>query len=90
MGLSFYYGSFDIDLFKKNRSGEFGGYEDLEDYPQMTIRAPIDTVLVIKNSIAFLTAEDLGATDLDLRYCGKVNLGELVSRRFGRRWIWKC
>ena len=74
-----YYGSFDIDLFKKNRSGEFGGYEDLEDYPQMTISAPIETVLVIKNSIAFVTAEELGATDLDLRFCGKVNLGDVTG-----------
>ena len=72
-----YYGSFDINIFKKNRSGEFGGYEDLEDYPQMTISAPKETILIIENSIAFVTAEELGATDLDLRYCGKVNLGNV-------------
>ena len=74
-----YYGSFDINMFKKNTSGEFGGYEDLEDYPQMTIMVPKETVLIIENSIAFLTAENLGATDLDLRYCGKVNLGDVMG-----------
>ena len=74
-----YYGSYNIGWFKKEKSGEFGGYEDLEDYPQITIRAPKDTVLVIENSIAFVRAEDLGGTDLDLRYCGKVTLGNVTG-----------
>ena len=72
-----YYGSFDIGFFKKNKSGNFGGYEDLEDYPQITISAPKDTVLVIQNSIPFLNAEDLGGTDLDLRSCVKVEVGNV-------------
>ena len=72
-----YYGSYNIGWFKKEKSGEFGGYEDLEDYPQITVHAPKDTVLVIENSIAFVTAADLGGTDLDLRYCGKVKLGNV-------------
>ena len=72
-----YYGSYSLGFFKKETSGEFGGYEDLEDYPQITISAPKDTVLIIENSIPFMTAEDLGTTDLDLRSCGKVNLGNV-------------
>lgn len=74
-----YYGSYSFGLFKKESSGEFGGYEDLEDYPQITITAPDDTVLIIENSIPFITAEDLGATDLELRSCGKVNLGNVTG-----------
>lgn len=74
-----YYGSYSLGWFKKEKSGEFGGYEDLEDYPQITISAPDDAVLVIENSIAFLTAGDLGETDLDLRSCGKVNLGNVAG-----------
>ena len=74
-----YYGHYDLTIFKKNRDGKFGGYEDLEDYPQITLRVPKDTVLIIENSIAFLTAEDLGAADLDLRSCGKVNLGHVAG-----------
>lgn len=74
-----YYGSYSLGLFKKEKSGEFGGYEDLEDYPQITIKAPKDTVLVIENSIPFITAEDLGGTDMSLRYCGKVNLGDVTG-----------
>jgi hypothetical protein len=74
-----YYGSYNIGWFKKEKSGEFGGYENLEDYPQITIRAPKDTVLVIENSIAFLTAEDIGKADMDLRYCGRVKLGNVTG-----------
>ena len=74
-----YYGVYNFALFKKEKSGEFGGYEDLEDYPQITISIPKQAVLVIENSIAFITAEDLGAADLDLRYCGKVNLGNIAG-----------
>lgn len=74
-----YYGSYSFGLFNKEKNGEFGGYEDLEDYPQITVRAPSDTVLVIDNSITFLTAEDLGETDLDLRSCGKVDLGDVAG-----------
>lgn len=74
-----YYGSYSFGLFKKEKSGEFGGYENLEDYPQITLQLPKDSNLVIENSIAFVTAEDLGGAELDLRYCGKVNLGDLSS-----------
>ncbi|MDB2439799.1 DUF2807 domain-containing protein [Hellea sp.] len=74
-----YYGRFSLDLFKKEKSGKFGGYEDLEDYPQITISAPKDTVLIIENSIPFLNAQDLGGTDLDLRSCGKVYLGNVAG-----------
>ena len=74
-----YYGNYSFDLFKKKSSGGFGGYEDLDDYPQITVRAPKETVLVIENSIAFITGEDFGGTDLDLRYCGKVTLGNVTG-----------
>jgi len=74
-----YYGSYSLGLFKKERSGEFGGYEDLEDYPQITISAPKETVLVIENSIPFITAENIGSTNLNLRHCGRVKLGNIAG-----------
>jgi hypothetical protein len=74
-----YYGQFNITWFKKNNSGEFGGYEDLEDYPQLTIEAPKDTALVIRNSVPFMTAGDLGSVDANLGHCGKVNLGDIAG-----------
>ncbi len=74
-----YYGKYNIVWFKKESSGELGGYEDLEDYPQLTIEAPKDTALVIRNSIPFMTAGDLGSVDADLDHCGKVNLGDIAG-----------
>jgi len=74
-----YYGKYNITLFKKNESGEFGGYENLEDYPQLTIKAPEDTVLVIRNSIPFLTGENFGEAYLALSSCGKVTLGNVAG-----------
>jgi len=72
-----YYGKYNITLFKKNGSGEFGGYENLEDYPQLTIQAPEDAVMIIRNSIPFLTGENFGEADLELSSCGKVTLGDV-------------
>lgn len=60
-----------------NRSGRSGGYEDLDDYPILEIDAPADTVLVIRNAIPFLDAEDLGGADLEVDHCGKVNMGDI-------------
>ena len=72
-----YYGRYDLSFFKKKSTGEFGGYKDLEDYPLITVSVPKNTVLKIENSIAFLNAADLGEAELSLRYCGKVNLGNI-------------
>jgi len=73
-----YYGSFGISWFKKDRKeGNFGGYEDLEDLPKLTISAPRDTNLVIRHSIPFLKAGDLGSADLDISHCGEVELGNI-------------
>ena len=72
-----YYGSFSISLFKKQSDGRVGGYKNLDDFPKLSISAPKDTKLIIRNSIPFLTAGDLGAADLKLSSCGKVDLGHL-------------
>ena len=72
-----YYGSFSISLFKKHNQGKVGGYKNLDDFPKLSLSAPKDTKLIIRNSIPFLTAGDLGAADLKLSSCGKVDLGDL-------------
>lgn len=72
------YGSFSMDWFGKEKSGNFGGYEDLEDYPILTINLPKDTNVVVQNSIIFTDgAPSIGAADLDLRHCGSVSLGDI-------------
>jgi len=72
-----YYGSYSISWFKRESQGDWGGYENLEDYPILTIKAPKDTTLIIRNSIPFLTAGDMNTADVNLSFCGKVNLGDL-------------
>ena len=72
-----YYGSYSISWFKKENRGDLGGYKDLDDYPNLTVTAPKDTTLIIRNSIPFLTAGSLGSADLKLVSCGKVTLGDL-------------
>lgn len=75
-----YYGSYNIGWFKKESNGEFGGYEDLEDYPQLTVKVPENATLIIRNSIPFLTAStDLAGADIDMRYCGKVYLDNITE-----------
>lgn len=69
-----YYGSWS---WNERKSETFGGYEDLEDYPKLTITAPSDTVLVIRNSIPFIESGDLGGADLEIQACGKVNMGDI-------------
>jgi hypothetical protein len=72
------YGSFSVDWFGKEKSGRFGGYEDLDEMPILTITVPDDTNLIINNSILFTDgAPDVGSADIDLRYCGAVQLGDI-------------
>ncbi len=72
-----YYGSYSISWFKKESRGDLGGYKNLEDFPNLTVTAPKDATLIIRNSITFVTADNLGSADLKLVSCGKVNLGDL-------------
>jgi len=72
-----YYGSYSISWFKKESNGEVGGYENLEDYPNLTVNVPKDATLIIRNSIPFIKAGDLDSADVKLVSCGKVNLGDL-------------
>jgi len=73
-----YYGRYNISVFsKKEKSGQFGGYKDLESYPVLTISAPDDLNLIIKNSIPFITLGDMGSLDASLKSCGELNTGNL-------------
>ena len=74
------YGSYDINWFGKKKEGNFGGYEDLEEFPVLNITMPADTKLLISNSVVFTQgAPDIGEADLELRHCGKVNLGNVEN-----------
>lgn len=62
---------------KKERSGTWGGYKDLEDYPALTLTVPKGTQLVIRNAIPFAKFGDLGGVDATMDHCGKVTAGNI-------------
>ncbi|WP_017931564.1 GIN domain-containing protein [Robiginitomaculum antarcticum] len=69
-----YYGNWS---WSKKKSGTIGGYEDIEDYPKLTISAPSNTILVVRNSIPFIETGDLGGANVEVQACGKINMGDL-------------
>lgn len=73
-----YYGSYDLNFFKKKSQGNFGGYEDLNEYPTLSLSLPNNTQLVVRNAIVFTEGEpDMASANLQLKSCGKVNLGNV-------------
>ena len=75
-----YYGRYNISWFGKDpEKGEFGGYKNLEDYPNLTISAPSDVHVEVRNSIIFGKAGDIGSADLNLKYCGNLKTGDIAG-----------
>lgn len=73
-----HYGRYNVSWFnKKEKSGQFGGYANLDTFPIMTISAPDDVDVIIKNSIPFMTIGNMGALDVNLNYCGNLDIGDL-------------
>lgn len=74
-----YGGSYNFSFFgNKEKKGILGGYEDLEDYPTLTLSLPVDASLKLRNSIVFSQGTpDIYSADLSLIHCGTINLGRL-------------
>lgn len=72
-----HYGKYSISLGKKSWLGRSGGYKDLEDYPSLNITAPDDVHLVVRNSVIFGEASDIGSADLELSSCGDLTIGNI-------------
>jgi len=74
------YGNYSFDWFGKKKEGNFGGYEDLDDFPVLEITMPEDTDLIIENSVVFSDGTpNVASADLELRYCGQVTLGDVEN-----------
>jgi hypothetical protein len=65
---------------KSSKSGDFGGYKNLDDYPKMTITGPEDMTFVVKNSIPFGTIGNLEYADVSLKHCGRLEIGDVTER----------
>lgn len=76
-----YRGVYNLTWFGKKKEGVFGGYEDLEDLPILTISLPKDTKLTVRNSIVFTHGTpDIAAGDINQRHCGDINLGNVAGK----------
>ena len=74
------YGRFKFDFFGKKKDGRFGGYENLKDYPVLNITLPVDTNVIIRNSVIFTDGTpDVGSADIALPHCGSVKLGHVKN-----------
>lgn len=74
------YGRYDLNWFGKRKEGRFGGYKNLEDYPELNITLPSDVTLLIQNSVVSTDGTpDLSNVELELRHCGDVTLGNVEN-----------
>jgi hypothetical protein len=74
------YGRYDLNWSGKKKDGHFGGYKNLEDYPELNITLPRDATLLIENSVVFMDGTpDLLNAELELRHCGNVTLGNIEN-----------
>lgn len=74
------YGKYDLDWFGKRKEGRFGGFENLDDLPVLDITLPENATLILENSIVFTSgAPNLGAAELELKYCGDISLGDVAG-----------
>lgn len=74
------YGRYDLDWFGKRKEGRFGGYKNLEDYPELNITLSRDATLLIQNSVVFTDGTpDFSNVELELRHCGDVTLGNVEN-----------
>ena len=66
-----------ISIGKKNLFTQFGGYKNLEDYPNLDITVPEGTHLEITDSVIFGTGEDFGSIDVHIKSCGSLEIGDV-------------
>ncbi len=75
-----YYGRFSVSWFGRDKEeGSFGGFEDLEDYPEIEISAPDDVEIVVRNSILFGSFGDVGSVDVNVDSCGDLIFGNVAG-----------
>jgi len=76
---SSHYSSLNIQWSARSgiKKSHYGGYDDLRDYPTLTISAPDNVHVVIRNAIPFLAGGDIGSADIEMRACGRVELEDI-------------
>ena len=75
-----YYGKSSWSWFgRKEKHSDFGGYKDLDDYPNITVTAPKTVKVIIDNAIPFGNIGDIGSADISMPYCGQLDIGTIAS-----------
>lgn len=62
---------------KKTKTKKIGGYDDLDELPNITVTGPETLTLIVENAIPFGTAGNLGSADIDFGHCGRLNVGDI-------------
>ncbi len=78
-GCKGYYGNLSWSTDTSETRKQFGGYKNLEDYPQLTITAPESLVLNISNSIIFGSAGNVAAVNLSDSHCSRFDIGNVTD-----------
>lgn len=76
-GCSGYYGKWSWNTNNKKRRGEFGGYDNIEDYPSLTITGPDTMRVVTRNSIIIGEVGNIGTLKIDDPYCSRLTIGDI-------------
>lgn len=77
-GCKGYYGNFSWSWSgKKSKKSDIGGYEDLDDYPNLTITGPENLMVVIDNAIPFGSIGTISGADINIDYCGKLTMADI-------------
>lgn len=74
-----HYTSLNIQWSAKSgiKKSQSGGYKNLKDYPKLTISAPDNAHLIIRNAIPFMATGDVGSTDINLKSCGQIDMEDI-------------
>ena len=75
-----YYGKLSWLTKRSHKVSEVGGYEELKEYPKLTVTAPDDVHLILRNSIVFGTAGHIGSLDVKDQYCSKFSMGNVARQ----------
>lgn len=62
---------------KSDKTKTFGGYKNLEDYPNLIVTAPDSATLRLSNSIIFGTVGSVGKIDIEDKHCSRFEIGNV-------------
>lgn len=62
---------------KKTKNSDIGGYENLDEFPNLTITGPENLMIVIENAIPFGDIGTISGADINIDHCGKLTMADI-------------